>query len=34
MEYFDTLPVEVGKDGVLLCKEMYSRFEENKPDCL
>ena len=26
MEYFDTLPVEVGKDGELLCKEMFSRF--------
>ena len=31
MEYFDTLPVEVGKDGELLCKEMFSRFEENEP---
>ena len=30
MEYFDTLPVEVGKDGELLCKEMVSRFEENE----
>ena len=30
MEYFDTLPVEVGKDGELLCKEMFSRFG----DCL
>ena len=31
MEYFDTLPVEVGKDGELLCKEMFSRFGENEP---
>ena len=31
MEYVDTLPVEVGKDGELLCKEMFSRFEENEP---
>ena len=31
MEYFDTLPVEVGKDGELLCKEMFSRFDDNEP---
>ena len=31
MEYFDTLPVEVGKDGELLCKEMFSRFDGNEP---
>ena len=31
MEYFDTLPVEVGKDGELLCKEMFSCFDENEP---
>ena len=31
MEYFDTLPVEVGKDVELLCKEMFSRFDENEP---
>ena len=31
MEYFDTLPIEVGKDGELLCKEMFSRFGENEP---
>ena len=31
MEYFDTLPVEVGKDGESLCKEMFSRFGENEP---
>ena len=31
MEYFDTIPVEVGKDGELLCKEKFSRFEENEP---
>ena len=31
MEYFDTLPVEVGKDGELLSIEMFSRFEENEP---
>ena len=30
MEYFDTLPVEVSKDGELLCKEMFSRFGENE----
>ena len=30
MECFDTLPVEVGKDGELLCNEMFSRFEEKK----
>ena len=31
MEYFDTLPVEVGKDRELLCKEMCSRFGDNEP---
>ena len=31
IEYFDKLPVEVGKDGELLCKEMFSRFDENEP---
>ena len=31
MDYFDTLPLEVGKDGELLCKEMFSRFGENEP---
>ena len=31
MEYFDTLPVEVSKDGELLCKEMFSCFDENEP---
>ena len=31
IEYFDTPPVEVGKDGELLCKEMISCFEENEP---
>ena len=31
MEYFDALPVEVGKYGELLYKEMFSRFEENEP---
>ena len=30
-EYFDTLPVEVGKDGELLCKEMFSRFDGDEP---
>ena len=31
MEYFDTLPVEVGKDGELLCKEIFSHCKENEP---
>ena len=31
MEYFDTLPVEVGIDGELLSKGMFSRFDENEP---
>ena len=31
MEYFDTLPVDVGKDVELLCKDMFSRFEGNEP---
>ena len=31
MEYFETLPVEVGKYGELLCKDMFSRFGENEP---
>ena len=31
MEYLDTLSVEVGKDVELLCKEMFSCFEEDKP---
>ena len=31
MEYFDTLPVELGKDGELLCKEMCSHFGDNEP---
>ena len=30
VEYFDTLPVDVGKDGELLCKDV-SRFEVNEP---
>ena len=30
MEYFDTLPVGVGKDGELLCKEMSSCFGGNE----
>ena len=34
MEYFDTLPVEVGKYGELLCKEMFSRFGKMNRDCL
>ena len=31
MEYADTLPVEVGKDVELLCKEMCLRFGDNEP---
>ena len=31
MEDLDTLLVEVGKDGELLCREMCSRFGDNKP---
>ena len=31
MDYFDTLPVEVGKDVELLCKDMDSRFGDNEP---
>ena len=31
MEYIDTLPVEVGTDGELLCKEMSSHFGDNEP---
>ena len=31
MEYFDTPPVDVGKYGELLCKEMFARFDDNEP---
>ena len=31
IEYCDTLPVEVDKDGEILCKEMCSRFGDNEP---
>ena len=30
MEYFDTLLVDVGKDGELLCKDMVSHFGDNE----
>ena len=30
MKYFDTHPEEVGKDGELLCKEMFSYFGYNE----
>ena len=30
IEYFDTLPVEGGRCGALLCREMGSRFGDNE----
>ena len=34
IKYFDTLPVEVGKDGELLCKEMLHVLGKMNRDCL
>ena len=34
MEYFDTLPVEVGKDGDILCKERLHVLRKMNRDCL
>ena len=34
MAYFNTLPVEVGNDGELLCKEMFQVLGKMNQDCL
>ena len=34
MAYFNTLPVEVGKDGESLCKEMFQVLGKMNQDCL
>ena len=33
MEYFDILPVEVCKDGELLCKKMFHVLRKINRDC-